>query len=178
LVPHFQSSPLSLQPCPPPACTALSSALGSAGRLASQLPSSCFRQLPVHRFLARRSLLLAEPVARFGLSLALSWSALSGCLAPGSMVPASSSRPCLPVLPPVRPLGSTATPGSPRSWRLLCLAPVAASLAGSPSCFPSVRSPSGRSHPSGSMFPLVPPPDGPPSGCARFPFAPRRHCYF
>jgi hypothetical protein len=74
--------------------------------------------------------------------------------------------------------GSIAGFGLPRFRRFHCLKPVASSTSGSNDRSPSLHSPSGLLHPSGSTQRPGWLPLSPPSGSARFPLAPHSRFYF
>ena len=97
-----------------------------------------------------QSLFSMEPATRNGLSLARNGYPLSGASIPGSKVLTCYFAACRLVSPPGPPSAPLPPLVCPTWWQLLRFRPVAASLAGSLSCFLCLHSPPGLLPPSGS----------------------------
>ncbi len=136
----------------PPACTALSFAIESAGRFACGLPCERFLRPQDQCLQARRVLPLSrDRVARNGLSLAR-----NGCHLSATSIPGSTFLTCY-FAPFQNGFGARSAfplryhvPGLRRSRLLQRVRPVALLPSGSAGRSPRLRSPSGLLHPSGS----------------------------
>ena len=136
----------------PPACTALSYAIKSAGRFVCRLPHGRFRHPRDQCLQARRLLPLSRDRAtRNGLLLARNGYRLSATSTPGSKLLACHFAPFQVWFP--CPFGFSALlphPGLPRSRPLQRLRPVALLPPGLADRFHRLHSPPGLLHPSGS----------------------------